>query len=196
MSEGSWYDSEEHIIALQRHLSTVTVRDVMLYMIYTFELKELEALYVDPKVIGYIRGYFINRRIDKAFGSQVKDMKKHNRKVDNNLNAPMELANIFIKKKDLADQDTTLSNWFADLCAYFYLNYGKSEEQVSNMPYESVNELRISAERLNANERKKRIADANATEDTVIRIDHHVKRKSEYSRKIRLAKNVMDREGF
>ena len=62
----SWFETPEHIEALRRHLSSVTVGDVLLYYVYKHDLVESEALKVS-RSIGLWRSIFRNRKIHKLY---------------------------------------------------------------------------------------------------------------------------------
>lgn len=188
----SWFQTPEHIDALRRHLSPVTVGDVLKYFIYKHDLAEVESMFVS-KSIGLWRSIFRNRKIEKLYEKRRRKWRDHIAYVDKEKIDGPEIANA---PRGKGKEDTTLANWLADIQAYFGLYSNESHEQVLQMKMAAVNEHRFGIQRLLANERRNAISNANANDDTLAIIDQHIKRSSPHARKIRLEQAAKERENF
>jgi len=190
-----WFATSEHIDALKRHVSPVTVRDILFYFIYKHELEEIESLFLGS-AYGFWKAIFRNRKIQKKFGLKIIKYKSHIKYVEKNKVASTELTNLAINKSGKRREDTTLVNWLADLQTFFGKYTNETFADVLNLPFAAVNEIRLGVTKLDAQERKKNISDLNATSETFDKIDQHIKRKSEHSRKIRLEDAIEARKSF
>ena len=178
----NWYETDEHVESLKKHLNPITVRDMLLFFIYSHELKKVNEQFSIGS-FGRWSSYLANRRILKHYKKDLKIWSDHIKKVKENVGEVTKLTNI--GRKGDVPTDTTLVNWYADLVTFFNRYMNTTEEQVLNMPYVAVNEYKVAIARLMATERKVAISNQNANEDTLTSIDAHIKRLSSHAREVR-----------
>jgi len=188
----SWFQTPEHIEALKRHLSPVTVRDFLFYLIYKYELDEVDSMAVSSS-IGLWRSIWRNRKIHKLYEKRRKKWRDHIAYVDREKVPGPEVTNT---PKGKGKEDTTLVNWLADLQTWYGRYTNETFASVYDIPLAAVNEHRFGTSRILANERRNAISNSNASNDTLAIIDQHMKRKSEHSRKIRLKQAIEDRKNW
>ena len=181
----NWYNSDEHFKALSRHMDSVKVKHVLKYYCYKYKIKTLTSDYVSSN-FGFFRSLRINSRLFFRTIFRLIYYKHYTKKIEKKLDilSICELTNIGGNVDELS-----LSNWYSSNFVYFSYHLNMSEKDILNMPYTAINELRIAAEQLISNERKKYINDSNANEDSFSDLDIHIKRKCDYGRKKRLQLN-------
>ena len=190
----SWYETAEHVEALKRHVSKVTVRDMLFYFIYKFEKDKIDGLLL-PKSTPWFKRYRLNKPVWKKYKKDYDKYAKHVRFIEDNVKDPMEFANVNHDKSNTGT-DTTLVNWLIEQQSYFGFWSNESHEDILNMPYETLNEYRIGYEKQVANARKIEVNNRGINADNFNTIDHHVKRKSPYARKLRLLQSQEGLETF
>ena len=189
----NWYETREHVDALKKHLSPVTVKDMLLYFIYKKEFELVEAQIIN-RSFGRWVSYRSNKKVLKFYKKDLKKWSTHILHVERNIKDVTELTNL--SRKGSRSTDTSLVNWFADIVTFFNTNMNTTEKEVLEMPFLAVNEYKIAIARNLANARRTAISNNNANEDTLTNIDTHIKRKSNYAREIRAENAKAAREDF
>ncbi len=188
----SWFDTMEHTEALERHLSSITVKDMLCYYIYKSRKDQIDSMLITSG--GFWHRWRFNRNVWKKNGNKAKYKlyAEHIEKVESGIKDP----GVFTNLPKGGEVDTSCVDWFSDQVAYFGRYSNEKESDVWNMKYLSIIQFRAGYERLLANERRHSIANNNATDDTIMTISQHLKMKTEWAARQRILASMKAVDAF